>query len=383
MFLPALREGDAGLVEFVLHCGFALGGGLAQRRAQLTLGQKVFGVVHRQQAERLAQFVVAARLLGAALLLVFLLRDVERQAFDAVAAVVGHRAAQLAHLRLLLALLSAEPLDLARLTRQFIGQVRQALVEQLGLQHREEGLQRIARGAPLLDLRGQCLTAFAVGHQRLQQGDLALRLQHRFMRAVQVVEVGDQRLQARRHVERFEHVAAHEVGQVADRLHRHGLVKKFQRLVVLDAEVTAKQRAVGREAVFHRHAAGAQALAQLGDVGAELGEVGGDAECALGHRVEPQRRAVRVLEPEHLGQRHGLVVAGVVEHRQDHGVAVRPAQRHWPARAALLVALGLVVTEHVGAQGALARVGAGGLVVGDAVGGHEQGRDRVDECRLA
>ena len=76
---------------------------------------------------------------------------------------------------------------------------------------------------------------------------------------------------------------------------------------------------------------------------------------------------MQVLHPEHLGQRHRLVVAGVVEDAEDHRVAVVVAQRHRLGRAGDLVALGLVVAQHVGAQRALPAVGAGRLVVGDAL----------------
>ena len=40
--------------------------------------------------------------------------------------------------------------------------------------------------------------------------------------------------------ERLEHVLAHEVGQVAHRLHGDGLVEQLERLLVLDAEAPAE-----------------------------------------------------------------------------------------------------------------------------------------------
>ena len=339
--------------------------------------------MQREQTQGLTQHVVALGFLGAALLVDFLACDLQRQAFQAVAAAVGDGAAQFALLRLLLALLRGQACDVLIVSGRIVGQVLQALVQQPDLVHGEKRLQRFARGALLLDRGGQFDIALAVGDQRLQQRHLRLSLQHRPVGAVQVVEVRDQRRQARSHVEGFEHVAAHEVGQVAHRLHRHRLVEQLQRLLVVDAEVAAQQRAVGREAVFDHHAASAQALAQLDDVGAEVGEVARDAQALVGHRVQPQRLTRRVLQPEHLRQRHRLVVAGVVEHGQDHRVTVRPPQRHRPAGATQFAASSLVVAQHIAAQRAFAGIGAGGLVVGHAVGRHQQRGHGVDQGRLA
>ena len=53
-------------------------------------------------------------------------------------------------------------------------------------------------------------------------------------------------------VERFEHVLAHEVGEVADGLHRHGLVEQLQRLLGFDAEPAAEIPAVLGETVVRR-----------------------------------------------------------------------------------------------------------------------------------
>ena len=58
--------------------------------------------------------------------------------------------------------------------------------------------------------------AKAIPHQRSQQLDLALGLEYRLVGAVEVIEVAEQCLDAAPHVERFEHVAAHEIGQIAN-----------------------------------------------------------------------------------------------------------------------------------------------------------------------
>ncbi len=76
--------------------------------------------------------------------------------------------------------------------------------------------------------------------QWCQQLNLSLGLEHRLMGAVQIVEVADQGLDAAAHIKRLQHVAAHEVGEVAHRLHRDRLVEQLQRLLVLDAKAATE-----------------------------------------------------------------------------------------------------------------------------------------------
>ena len=106
------------------------------------------------------------------------------------------------------------------------------------------------------------------------------------------------------HRERLQHVAAHEIGEVADGLHGDGLVEQVQRLLAVDAEAAAEGGAVGREVVEQLHLRQlAQTLAQRVDVAPEAGEMLVDRERAVGDQEEARRLAVRLLEPEHLGQR--------------------------------------------------------------------------------
>ncbi|MDX6325586.1 MAG: hypothetical protein QOK15_1940 [Nocardioidaceae bacterium] len=77
---------------------------------------------------------------------------------------------------------------------------------------------------------------------------------------------------------------------------------------------------------------------------------------------------------EHLRERHGLVVAVVAEHPEHDGVvppASAQADRSRSSRC--LDALGLAMGLDVGPEGALTGVCAGGLVVGDPVGGARAG----------
>ena len=124
------------------------------------------------------------------------------------------------------------------------------------------------------------------------------------MRPVQVIKVADQGLYAAAHIEGLQHVAAHEVREVAHRLHRDGLVEQFQCLLVLDAETTAKPGPIGRKAVEQLAAAAAQFLAQGGDVAAEAAEVIGNRECPFGRQEQARRMTLGVLQPEDLGPGH-------------------------------------------------------------------------------
>ena len=168
----------------------------------------------------------------------------------------------------------------------------------------------------------------AIGHERGEVLDLPPCPEHRFVGAAQVVEVLDERRDPGRHVERLQHVAAHELGEIAHRLHRDGLMEQVERLLVVDPEAAAEPRAVRREGVPDLDPGAAQPLAQAVDVGAEVRELAGDGQIALGGGKEPRGLALRLRDPEHLGQGHGLVVALVPEYAEDDRVVVVVAQRH-------------------------------------------------------
>ena len=57
--------------------------------------------------------------------------------------------------------------------------------------------------------------AVAVVDERCQQFHLALGFQYRLVRAIQIVEVSDQCIDARCDLKRLEHVTAYEVGEIA------------------------------------------------------------------------------------------------------------------------------------------------------------------------
>ena len=99
--------------------------------------------------------------------------------------------------------------------------------------------------------------------------------------------------------------------------------------------------------------------------------------------VEPRRLAVRLLEPEYLGERDCLAVTLVAEAPENDRIVVVVPERHRLRRQPRLAALRLVMTEHVGPQIAFAHVRAGRLVECDLLGRDQQARDGIDERRLA
>ena len=260
----------------------------------------------------------------------------------------------------------------------------EAAVEQpdpLGLQVAGQGVlvgPQLGRGGRLVPV------AVGVGHDGLQQADLPLGLEHRLVGPVQVVEVLDQGVDPGLDVEGLQHVIADEVGQVAHRLHGHGLVEQVQGLAVVDAEPAAEPGPVGRVGVPQLGPLLAEVAAQLGHRRAEPGEVLGDAQVALEPDEQPGRwGSVGLPEPEDLGQGHRLAVALVVEHPEDHRVVPLVPQHDRLGRPGGLAAGRLVVAEHVGPQRPLPGLGPGRLVVGHPVRRHQQGGDGVDQGRLA
>ena len=156
-------------------------------------------------------------------------------------------------------------------------------------------------------------------------------------------------------------------------------MKKLQCLFGLDAKTASEPGAVGRETILDQGAANTQAFAQGIDVAAKVGEIAGNRQIPLGTNITTRRLALCLLEPENLGQRHRLIVAGVVEDTENNRVVARFAQADRSRRTGRLVALGLVMAEHVGAQRTLPGICPCSLVVGDALRRHEQGRNGIDK----
>jgi hypothetical protein len=136
---------------------------------------------------------------GALLALVLLLlqtANFRRQLLQAVAAVVAQGPLQATDLDAFGLALRVQALDLGIEPGRILRQQAKAALQQLTLEPREVGPQRLAPVAPVLDFGHQRLVALTVLDQRRQQRDLALGLEHRLMGAVEVIEVADQRLDA-------------------------------------------------------------------------------------------------------------------------------------------------------------------------------------------
>jgi len=267
----------------------------------------------------------------------------------------------------------------------FRRKIGQQPVQQAGLEVGEVVLQRVSLRGQRRYLADHLVVGVAFGQQRPERAELGAGPLDRFMRLGQVLEVRHDVRGPLRRVERLQHVLSDEIGEVADRFHRNGLMEQLHGLLGLDAESAAEVPAVVREAVVNLSAGGPQLLAQRGHVRAEVREVGGYRQRLVRGHVEPVRLAARVgtAQPEHLGDGDGCVVPLVAEDAQDHAVPGAVAERDRLGGPGDLVAFGLVVAEHVGAQRAFPDLGARGLVVGDPVGRQQQRGDRVDDGGLA
>lgn len=114
----------------------------------------------------------------------------------------------------------------------------------------EARLQRLAAAPQRADVGGERIVAVAIVHQRGEQRFWRWALSTAWW-ARSRSSKWPMRAWMRGPTSKVEHVVAHEVGEVADRLHRHGLVEELERLLVVDAEAAAEPGGVGREAVEH------------------------------------------------------------------------------------------------------------------------------------
>jgi len=221
--------------------------------------------------------------------------------------------------------------------------------------------------------------SLTIRNHRRKQFHLPFGLQHGLVRPVQVVEMVDQGRDTWLDMKRLKHVAAYKVGQVTHRLHGDRLMEQLQRLFILDAKAASKPGAVGRKAVEQLCAESTQLLSELGYISAEIRKILCNRQSLLRADKETRRLGKRILHPENLRQGHRLEIAGVMENTQDHRIAVVITQRNRLGSTARLIALGLVMAEHIGSQRALLAVGAGGLVVDNALRRHQQGGDRIHQ----
>src|SRR5690606_6881433 len=99
--------------------------------------------------------------------------------------------------------------------------------------------KRIAGAPPLGGRLLERLQFFASRNERVEHCDLIARAKDCIVRPVQILEVADERANAILGIVALEHVMAHEFGEIADRLHRDGLIEELERLRVRYTELTA------------------------------------------------------------------------------------------------------------------------------------------------
>ena len=168
------------------------------------------------------------------------------------------------------------------------------------------------------------------------------------MRMGEVFEVLDQRVDVDPGIEWLEHVAADEVVEVVDRLHRHGLVEQLHGLFGLDAEATSEVLAVVGEGVVGR--APMSRKRRL----SPASSVPKSEKLTLMDRAlsaTTKNRSGwpgRFPGPEDLGQGDRGAIVDVGEYAEYHGKMAGVTQAHRAGRSGGLVSLGLVVPFHVG-----------------------------------
>ncbi|WP_406046523.1 hypothetical protein OG799_04230 [Micromonospora sp. NBC_00898] len=144
------------------------------------------------------------------------------------------------------------PVDLAEqcpVCSELVGQLRDLCVEEVGAAAGDEVRQGGALFVEGLQRLAVLVVCVAGRENRGEPGDLFSGAKDRVMSSVEVVEVVDELADHRCGVEGFEHVAADEVVEVADCLHRYGLVEQVHCLLGGDAESPAEVLAVLGEVI--------------------------------------------------------------------------------------------------------------------------------------
>ena len=173
-------------------------------------------------------------------------------------------------MQLLLQLQCLQLVNFAALGFQRFIKDLQAFVEQVQLQLGKIRPQGVSGAAQHLHAGQQFGVLVAIGHQRGEQFKLVLGLEHRSMGTVQVVKMCNQVINTRLDIEGLQHVVAHKIGQVTNRLHRHRLVKQLQRLIAVNAKPAAKLGTVSLESIQQQRPALAQACAKRCGRGAKI-----------------------------------------------------------------------------------------------------------------
>src|SRR5262249_17218418 len=155
----------------------------------------------------------------------------------------------------------------------------------------------LATRAQGFDFQDELRVSGTVRHKRRELLNLSFCLQYGFVSPIQIVEMCDQCLDARLHIRSLEHVSTHEICQVPDGVHRHGLMKQFQRLVVLNAEAAAKVGTVWRKALEDFGSTAPELLSQVPNVRSEVGEISGNRKLGFSGNEKTSRLSLNIFEP--------------------------------------------------------------------------------------
>ena len=231
-----LPESDALVRDLVLNLRLLAPHGFAPRDELLPVGEERVGVARREQTGVAGEPAVLLGPRHAFVLDGPLACNFLAETLDAIAAVLRDGALDLVALEPPPGFLLLQRLDAVCEPRQLAVQAVQSLFQQLGFQPGEECTQGVATPAQHLHLGGQRPVLVAIRHQRNEALDLSFGFQHGLVGAPQVVEMPYQGGDPGLHGKGFQHVLAHEIGEIADRLHGDGLIEQIQRLLVADAE---------------------------------------------------------------------------------------------------------------------------------------------------
>ena len=172
----------------------------------------------------------------------------------------------------------------------------------------------------------QHFVAAAVIHQRSKSGDLPFRFDDSLVCGIEVIEQATQCGDARLDVGVFQHVVAHEFGNIGHRLHRHGLIEQIQCLLARQTHTPPKILTVSRKAVVQRNRRHfAQTFFEFLNIFTETGKIACDSQLFLGNNVETLRLTFVVLHPEHLRQGHGFVEMLIAKTPEDDRVTSQAA----------------------------------------------------------
>ena len=219
MLCAQLAQRDGFIGDGILSLCLLRLNGFALRRDRSTIGRESICVRYAGQSGRAGQSGVLFGTTHSFGLETFPSGDLRFQVLYTIATIFGDCSFDFIALMALIAFLVIERSNPLAKPAQVQFQALATPFQQPGLHAGKKGAQRIPAAAHGDYLLHECGVMIAVGDQRREARDLRFRLQNRFVRTVQIVEMSHQCVDPRLHRKRFEHVLAHEIGEISHRLH--------------------------------------------------------------------------------------------------------------------------------------------------------------------